>query len=295
MYTYTPAQKGTRIASMLLDHIAMGIIIVLVNIPTYLALFGFTQTTVEDLHTTTNGQIFMSPYLITLGFSLYFCKDCIGGRSIAKRLTKTIVVTNKTGVAANPLRCLVRNLFIPLWPIEVLYTLASSTPERRIGDLVAGTRVDQYVKGDPDYDRKPLYLQAIFSIAITFLPLATIAFGINRGVQSLFIAPDASTYNATISKEIEQEIENKVSDIEGVSVKIYDKVVQKSNLGYISIVVQVNGSNYFYQNRKTIDATIKGILLQHYDTDTYTGRILYYNKGGRQTYYESIGAAPIYR
>ncbi|GEP98890.1 hypothetical protein CCY01nite_51500 [Chitinophaga cymbidii] len=81
-------------------------------------------------------------YFSLLGFAIYFCKDSINGRSIAKRILKMQVVDNRTGRPASPLQCVVRNLFCILWPVEVLVTFGS--PDRRIGDMVAGTRVDEF-------------------------------------------------------------------------------------------------------------------------------------------------------
>lgn len=51
-------------------------------------------------------------YLGILGLALYFCKDIINGRSLAKRLLKLQVVDNTTGEVASPMQCFVRNLFV---------------------------------------------------------------------------------------------------------------------------------------------------------------------------------------
>lgn len=73
---------------------------------------------------------------------LYFFKDSFGARSIAKRITKLQVVDNTTGKAASVMQCFLRNLTIVIWPVEVLITLFNS--QRRLGDLIAGTRVVNY-------------------------------------------------------------------------------------------------------------------------------------------------------
>ena len=43
----------------------------------------------------------------------------------------------KTDTVASSLKCLIRNITIILWPIEVIVVLVS--PSRRIGDFIAGT------------------------------------------------------------------------------------------------------------------------------------------------------------
>jgi hypothetical protein len=81
-------------------------------------------------------------YLNIIAFSLYFNKDVYSGRSIAKRLLKLQVVDIKTDMPANPIKCLIRNLTLVIWPIEVIVALINN--ERRIGDFIAGTRLTSY-------------------------------------------------------------------------------------------------------------------------------------------------------
>jgi uncharacterized RDD family membrane protein YckC len=73
---------------------------------------------------------------------VYFLKDSFNGRSLAKRMLQLQVVNHRTGKPATVLQCFIRNIFIIIWPVEVIFTFFQ--PERRIGDLVAGTRVAYY-------------------------------------------------------------------------------------------------------------------------------------------------------
>jgi uncharacterized RDD family membrane protein YckC len=116
-------------------------------------------------------------YMALIGPALYYCKDCINGRSPGKRITKLQVVDNKIGAVASPLQCLVRGLFIIIWPIEVIVTLTN--PARRIGDLVAGTKVIDY---DPALEQPKIDIVKLiipFAISYGFIAL------IMLGVQSL--------------------------------------------------------------------------------------------------------------
>jgi hypothetical protein len=61
---------------------------------------------------------------------------------MGKRVLEFQVFNNRTGQPAGPLRCLVRNFTILLWPVEVIAALVNM--ERRIGDHIAGTRLGVY-------------------------------------------------------------------------------------------------------------------------------------------------------
>lgn len=85
------------------------------------------------------GSLIVFVVLVCFVFSIYYNKDAIKGKGPGKRAIGFIVVNNATGEIANPLRCIIRNFTLVLWPIEVIVTLFS--PERRIGDYIAGTKV----------------------------------------------------------------------------------------------------------------------------------------------------------
>jgi uncharacterized RDD family membrane protein YckC len=127
---------GQRLASMILDHFIMCVATV-APLATVLAATG----ALEDGEP---GAGFQMAFLFVL--LVYMGKDSIGGRSPAKRILKLRVIDNKTLQPASPGRCFVRNLFVCLWPVEVLVVLFS--PGRRIGDFVGGTRVvtEAYMK-----------------------------------------------------------------------------------------------------------------------------------------------------
>ncbi len=128
---------GKRIGAMLLDHIVMTFVIMIIALPTMMAKFN---NAFGDEPLTPKGGIDWSLILMCFGMALYFNKDMIQGKSIAKRALKQEVVDIKTGEVASSLKCFVRNLTIAIWPIEVIVVLIS--PARRIGDFMAGTRVE---------------------------------------------------------------------------------------------------------------------------------------------------------
>lgn len=133
-----------RIASMLLDHILMCFLIVPIAILTFVIILSVGQ----------NLDNWIGISLMFFPFFIYLNKDFLNGKSAAKRILGFKVVDRKTGNTASELQCFIRNLSICLiWPIEVLIGLIS--PERRIGDFLANTKVVQ----DEKQEIKSLWLE----------------------------------------------------------------------------------------------------------------------------------------
>ncbi|MBN4065756.1 RDD family protein [Candidatus Amoebophilus asiaticus] len=119
-----------RLGSMLIDHIAMCGIAALIGIPLMILGFFSKRYFNVDLN-------WIAGILI---FAIYFNKDFFRGKSIGKRTIGLIVITNKGDEVATRLQCFIRNLTIILFPLEVLISLFSR--QRRIGDLLAGTKIE---------------------------------------------------------------------------------------------------------------------------------------------------------
>lgn len=73
-------------------------------------------------------------------------------------------MSSRTGNPAGPIQCAIRNLFWLVWPIEALILFFS--PKRRIGDIVAGTKVHD--SAEIDGEMKWQYIQAILSLVGSF-------------------------------------------------------------------------------------------------------------------------------
>jgi uncharacterized RDD family membrane protein YckC len=151
----------TRIGSMLLDHAIMCMVIVppLILIG---ALFSSNQP--FENHP-------IETFSFYAGMIVYLNKDLFNGRSIAKRLLGLQVISNTDNLPANELRCFIRNLTIPFWPLEVLVTLLS--PYKRIGDMVGGTRI-------VETEKKNLrsILDDIRDYKFSMTTVATLGFGV---------------------------------------------------------------------------------------------------------------------
>lgn len=223
---------GPRIGSMLLDHIVMTFAIMFLVLPfTIGSLDGIT-----DESTTTpfsSGLVF---YIMIFGMSLYFNKDMIQGKSVAKRTLKLEVVNIKTGEVASSLKCFVRNLTIVVWPIEVIVVLIS--PSRRIGDFIAGTRVE-YIADErnskPKVDFKNLLLSIVLGFGVLYASSFLIKGKIGNGA---FDNPDyvETSYNKTLSTQLENHLDSTRSDyLIDTHVKVYDTIMNDS-LKYISVL-----------------------------------------------------------
>ena len=75
-------------------------------------------------------------------FLFYFLllnKDNINAMSIGKRILGFKIVDYKTKKKATNFQCMLRNLTLLIWPIEIIISLIN--PKRRIGDYFANTEV----------------------------------------------------------------------------------------------------------------------------------------------------------
>ncbi len=128
---------GIRLAAMLLDHFIMTFVLVILAF----ILFGIQILIFGNLPETNfpSGLFYIPMLLVLFLFSIYLNKDAVKGKSPAKRILGLVIVDNQTGKIANPVKAVIRNLTLIFWPIEVIFSLFS--PERRIGDYIAGTKV----------------------------------------------------------------------------------------------------------------------------------------------------------
>lgn len=234
---------GLRIGAMLLDHFVMTFAIMFLVLPFTIGSFvGITDesTTIPF----SSGLVF---YVMIFGMSLYFNKDMIQGKSVAKRALKLEVVDIKTGEVASSLKCFVRNLTIAVWPIEVIAVLIS--PARRIGDLIAGTRVE-YITDErnskPKVDFKNLILSVVLGFGVLYASSFLIKGKIGNGA---FDNPNyiETSYNKTLSTQLENHLDSTRRDyLIDTHVKVYDTIVNDS-LKYISAL--------FYLKENYIDGS----------------------------------------
>lgn len=171
---------GLRLASMFLDHIIMTFMIALacfiISLPVLLLL---TPKLVSEIHILEAS--FFGLLAFTL-FSLYFNKDILNGQSPAKRIVKLQIVNKDTEQAAGPLKCLLRNLTIPIWPLEILIILFN--PSQRLGDKLANTKV---VILDETKEKIPVNKKEIITALLAGVVLLAIIFLLSLILQGVLL------------------------------------------------------------------------------------------------------------
>ena len=220
-----------RMGSMLLDHFIMCIIIFALSIP--LIIVGAVDLFTVSHESSVMNDL-MTKILFAIAIAIYLNKDFLNGRSPAKRVIKSQVISNRTNLVASPLLCLIRNFTIILWPIEVIVVLVS--PERRLGDYLAGTRVEHL--NHEQLDNKPNYkdLPAVLAIGLIFSLLVSFTMD-NWFVKSDHYQYVEESYDPEYSTKISYLLNNRFSSIvDSTDVKYYQKLERDSTLSFISLI-----------------------------------------------------------
>jgi uncharacterized RDD family membrane protein YckC len=128
---------NSRIVSARLDLKAITPVVFIFGIPDVIYHISEGKTPLNHtVHFSFDGGLV---YILCIGLAIFYCKDCINGQSPGKKVLKWQVINVRNRQIANPLRCLVRDLFIILIPVEIIMLLID--PTRRLGDYVAGTQL----------------------------------------------------------------------------------------------------------------------------------------------------------
>lgn len=258
--------SGNRFASMILDHFIMALISMIFFIPQFISDFSdpFKQTTL--------GLFSGINFILPIGFALYFCKDCINGRSIAKRVLKLQIIDNKTGESASALKCFIRNIFIIIWPIEGIVALIN--PSRRIGDYVAGTKL---VPFDPSAEQKELNFGNItisLILAYSFMLLVMLPFFQKQPENSAQGAKIITeSYNEAESKAVEKIFADSLSNYITAKVKVYDRI-EKYDLKYVAVYLELKEN--LLENEMSfsgIENESKRLVYTQFPRNTFVGQV----------------------
>jgi len=274
---------GTRIGSMFLDHIAMTFMAMIFFIP---GMISGIATAFEVTHEQSNIDLFGGlSYVGLVGFALYFCKDCINGRSIGKRALKLQVVEKSSGNVASPIRCFIRNIFCVIWPIEVIITLAN--PSRRIGDMVAGTKVVPFDAEleQPKINFGKIGISIILAYGIMFLFMLPFE-SLKSKMKSNQVTYVESSINEQSAIETEQIFKDSLSGYLTSDVRIYDQIEQNKDLKYVSVILKLK-ENYLDNDDdfEQIKSATVPLLLSKFQEGTFVGQFkyIYQQPGSMQT------------
>ncbi|GLU53128.1 RDD family protein [Dyadobacter frigoris] len=284
MQNPSTVSAGSRLASMLLDHFIMSMIAVSFSIPAMISTFSNAFETSHDQQDIDvfGGNFF---FFSLIGFALYFCKDAIDARSPGKRILKTQVVNNSDGLPASPVKCMVRNIFCVLWPIELVVTIIS--PSRRIGDFVAGTKV---VPFENESAYKPDYSKLGLSVILAYGIMIAVSYPfivLNESFKPKTIQYVKESFNQAESTNLDKVISDSLH-IKSDS-KVYDKI-EGEDLKFISVIVNLddnllsNDSDYNNLKSKFIP-----VLANVHPDSTFVGRIqfVYKTENSMQTRVEN--------
>ena len=264
---------GTRLGSMLMDHCFMTMIAMVFSIPGMVSTFSnaFEVTHEQESFNLMGGPFF---YINLFGFALYLCKDCINGRSFAKRILNLQVVDNETGQAASPMKCFIRNLLLILWPIEVVVALSNTS--RRLGDRIAGAKLVVFDKTAEQ--PKVNFGQVVVPVLISYgsiLLLTLPFFGLKSANEDQKVNYVEASYDEQSSKEAEKLFADSLGQYLTASVKTYNQI-QDRPLKYVSVIFQLR-ENYLAddQSFEKIKTTTIPVLFSKFPEKTFIGQVKY--------------------
>lgn len=254
---------GLRLASMLVDHFAMTFIIMIIVMPGF-AISMFDAFNLD--HDPSSFGFGSMSFLMLFGFSAYFNKDIFNGRSPAKRILKLQVIDIKTEKAANPLKCMLRNLPIILWPIEVIFVLIN--PQRRLGDRLAGTKIEYIEKPEKTkMDWTKFSIALLIAVGFSFL-ISTPFTIMSSNHKTEKVAYIKSSFNQQRSENANQIFEQELNGlIKKADFKIYDQI-ENDNREYVAGILYFENRNDF-DNFDQSEQRISDLLLSEYPNEKF--------------------------
>ena len=267
---------GIRLGSMLLDHAIMCMLMIPLYVP--LLISGFSDA-FKVSHAQTSTAFFGGPlgYIALFGFSLYFCKDIVNGRSFAKRILKLQLIDNATGKVASPLQCLARNVLCIIWPIEVIVAMLNTN--RRLGDRIAGTRL---IKFDPSLEQPKINIGKLLIPVIISYAIVVLAMQLSPKIETPQTNYIESSFNDSESKELEKIFIDSMGQSLIPDIRVYD-TVQNENLKYVSAILKLK-ANYIADddNYNQLHAIATNLIYSKYPKETFVGQIKYIFQGPGQ-------------
>lgn len=205
--SYQAVKIGHRFAGMFIDYL---IIFFGLGILAAMMLFAWDLNSLGLDSDINRAEVIAKWAMITL-LTIWVSKDVFGGRSIAKRALKQQLLNYKTEAVADPFLTLLRNLFSLIWPLEFVWALVN--PERRLGDLVAGTKLVNYQGSQPAPN--PELWRSLGAIALSGLfwyllisPLYP-EYGAGRGSE---VAPVVESVDEAKSKVLQEALVFKLGE-----------------------------------------------------------------------------------
>jgi uncharacterized RDD family membrane protein YckC len=266
---------GTRLAAMFLDHVIMTFAMMILAIPGMVATFSKAFNVGHDRP---QASLFgNSVYIMLIGFAVYWCKDSINGRSPAKRILKLQVVDNTTGIAASPIKCWIRNIFLSFWPLEAIVALIN--PSRRIGDFVAGTKVVPFPAGTTE--QKVNWKAVVISLALAYAVIGIPFYLMKSTLEGREVNYVENSFNESESRATEQLFADSLESELDADVRVYDKI-ENEDLKYVSVIFRIKESYLPSEEAfEQLKSKTIALTLIKFPEKTFIGRFRYvYRMGG---------------
>lgn len=182
--TVVPVTASTRLISALIDYIPMMMFMMIGNTIGMASFFESfpmhdiinsqymgeeeSLNMMKNLFSSMTGMLVPLSICMALSYIYFLSKDLFGGRSPGKRLQKLQLVRLDGSPVSYP-RMILRNLFIVIWPVEVIMYLANSG--QRLGDIACKTTVVAAAeeKRQPLDKQKIIISMLIISVFCTLL------------------------------------------------------------------------------------------------------------------------------
>lgn len=216
------ATRRKRAAAFLIDHFVIVYLIVTLT-------FGVAGDFISDEN---SGSMVSAMFSVMIpGFFLYFIRDSINGTSLGKWVMG-IKVCDRTNPDITPSfgRLLLRNLFIIIWPIELIALIASEE-KRRLGDKFTNTEVVE----NPQKPKRLPRVLTLVGLAVIFFIFLFVFIG------RMFKNSDA--YKVAIQNiEVNEEIRKETGGVIGYGFMPTGNISINNGHGTAQLSITVHGN-----------------------------------------------------
>jgi len=160
------SERYLRYQSIFVDYIVLAVLVLVTSELTTIVM-EFAGEDVESAER--EGSVYFV-WWNAIVVTLLLNKDMLYGRSLGKIVSGSYIHCKSTDHSSGPIRCLIRNSFLLLLPIEIFALLIS--PSRRLGDVIVGTEIRKFTN---DVETPPLN---IGSITVALIATTLISFGV---------------------------------------------------------------------------------------------------------------------
>ncbi|MFK7925865.1 MAG: RDD family protein, partial [Bacteroidia bacterium] len=216
--SYQQVKTGHRFAGMFIDYLIIFFGLGIVALLTLLLIDMNVLVVDPDISAAET----VVKWAMIILLALWMAKDVFGGQSLAKRVLKQQLVSNKTEEVADPFLTLLRNLFSFAWPVEFVWAMVN--PERRLGDFVAGTKLISYKESTPA-PSAPIW-RSFLALGLSFVFMYLLinplfpSYEDGRGSD---IEPQIESVNEAKSKVLEEALLFKMAEaFPEISVTVYE-------------------------------------------------------------------------